>query len=171
MAVPSHLVAEIIHGTLITMPRPRSTHARASTNLAGELYGFNKDGAGPGGWVNLVEPELHLGDEVVVPDLAGWRRARMPEIPDAAYFTLAPDWACEVISPGTEVIDRADKVPIYGEHLVGHVWLIDPESKLIEVFRLDGATYRLVGTFAGTDKRRIEPFDAVEFDIAALWKR
>ncbi|MBL8911496.1 MAG: Uma2 family endonuclease [Archangium sp.] len=169
MAVPSHLVAEIIHGTLITMPRPRSRHARASSNLGGELYGFTTRKRGPGGSIILDEPELHLGDEVIVPDLAGWRRERMPELEDVPYFTLAPDWVCEVISPSTEVIDRADKIPIYAQHKVGHVWLIDPGIKTLEIFRLDGATYRLLTTARDVQVVRAEPFESMELDLTALW--
>lgn len=166
LAVPAPLVAEIIRGTLITMPRPRIRHARASSQLGGELHGF-----GAAGWVLVDEPELHLGEEIVVPDLAGWRRERLPEVPDEPFFTLAPDWVCEVLSPSTEVIDRADKLPIYAEHHVTHVWLLDPELKTLEVFRLDGLTYRLLHTAKEDEGVRAEPFDAMELDLSILWER
>lgn len=171
LAVPAPLVAEIIRGTLITMPRPQLRHARASSQLGGELHGFGSRRGGPGGWLILDEPELHLGEEVIVPDLAGWRRERVPEMPDEPYFSLAPDWVCEVLSPSTEVIDRADKLPIYAEHKVGHVWLLDPEIKTLEVFRLDGKTYRLLHTSKEDARVRAEPFEALELDLSILWER
>ena len=171
LAVASPLVAEIIRGTLITMPRPRIRHARASTQLTGELHGFGSRRGGPGGWVLLDEPELHLGDDIVVPDLAAWRRERLPQVPDEPYFTLAPDWVCEVLSPSTEAIDRADKLPIYAEHHVSNVWLLDPEPETLEVFRLDGKTYRLLHTAKGGDRVRAEPFGAIELDLSILWER
>ena len=119
----------------------------------------------------LDEPELHLGEDIVVPDLAAWRRERLPEVPDEPYFTLAPDWVCEVLSPSTEVIDRADKLPIYAEHQVTNVWLLDPELKTLEVFRLDGDTYRLLHTSKESQTVRAEPFEAMELDLAILWER
>jgi Uma2 family endonuclease len=170
---PSHVVAEVIRGSLSLMPRPRPTHARSASRLGMSLAGFDGLGAGgPGGWLILFEPELHLADEIVVPDLAGWRRERMPEMPsDLAYFTLPPDWCCEVISPGTERIDRGEKTDIYAEHGVTHLWLLNPEPKTLEVLRLDGETYRRIKTYTGAAKVRAEPFDAMELDLAVLWER
>lgn len=170
LAVPAPLVAEIIRGTLVTMPRPAVRHARASTQLGGELHGFGSGRGGPGGWVLLDEPELHLGDEVLVPDLAAWRRERLPSLPDAAFISVAPDWVCEVLSPSTEVIDRADKLPLYAEYRVGHVWLLDPALKTLEVFQLDGATYRLLHTSKEAQRVRAEPFAAMELDLSVLWQ-
>src|SRR5262249_3759537 len=122
-------------------------------------------------WVILDEPEVHLGPDpdIVVPDLGGWRRERMPELPDVAYLTLAPDWACEIISPSTEDIDRAEKVPIYAREGVTHVWLVDPNVKTLQILRLDGASYRIVTTMRGDGPVRPEPFDAVEFALGLLW--
>ena len=112
--LPDHLVGEIIHGQLITHPRPTPKHAVASSAIGDELVSpFQKGRGGPGGWWILDEPELHLGPQILVPDLAGWRRERLPTMPDSAYFTLPPDWVCEVLSPGTARVDRADKMPIY----------------------------------------------------------
>jgi len=102
LAVPGHLVAEIVNGELVTSPRPAPRQARAASSLGGELHGpFDRGRNGPGGWIILDEPELHLHGDVLGPDLAGWRRERMPELPEAAAFELAPDWACEVLSPAT----------------------------------------------------------------------
>ena len=127
LQVPEHLVAEIVNGRLVTHPRPAPRHLRASSRLGGELDGpFDQGRGGPGGWWILDEPELHLGPQVLVPDLAGWQRERMPSLPETAWFELAPDWVCEVMSPSTARIDRVEKLPIYAAAGVGHVWHIDP---------------------------------------------
>ncbi len=127
--LPEHIVGEIIHGQLITHPRPAPRHIVASSAIGDELVGpFQKGRGGPGGWWILDEPELHLGLDILVPDLAGWRRERLPTMPDTAFFTLPPDWICEVLSPGTARTDRADKMPIYAEYGVSFLWLIDPQA-------------------------------------------
>jgi Uma2 family endonuclease len=173
MAVPDHLVAEIINGELVTSPRPASQHARASSSIGGELYGpFDRGrGGGPGGWIILDEPELHVVGNVLVPDLGGWSRARMPELPDATAFELAPDWLCEVLSPSTAKIDRVDKLPIYARAGVAYVWLVDPLLKTLEALKLESAGYRLLGSWYGDARVRIEPFDAIELELAALWSK
>lgn len=173
LAAPKHVVAEIVRGSLSLLPRPRPIHARAASRLGMGLAGFDGlDGDGPGGWVILDEPELHLHAEVLVPDLAGWRRDRMPEIPaDLAYFELAPDWVCEVLSPSTERLDRSEKTDIYAEHGVAHLWLVNPELQTLEIFRLDGATYRRMTVCSGSVRVRAEPFDEIEFELGSLWAR
>jgi hypothetical protein len=87
---------------------------------------------------DLDEPELHFGEHVVVPDLAGWRRERMRAMPRQAFFTLAPDWVCEVLSPSTERADRGRKLRIYAEAGVAHVWFLKPADRTLEVLRLRG---------------------------------
>jgi Uma2 family endonuclease len=170
LAVPAHLVAEIIHGVLVTQPRPATKHARASSVLGVELGGpFDRGRGGPGGWILLDEPELHLHGDILVPDLAGWRRERMPELPDAAAFELAPDWVCEVLSPSTAATDRAEKMPIYARERVANVWLVDPIARTLEALRLDGARWILLGTWRDDAKVRVEPFDAVELELSGLW--
>ncbi len=119
----------------------------------------------------LDEPELHLLGNVLVPDLAGWRRARMPEMPEATAFELAPDWVCEVLSSSTAAVDRARKVPIYAAAGVSHVWLVDPVLRTVEALRREADSYRLLGTWHGEGTARIEPFDAIELELAALWSR
>jgi Uma2 family endonuclease len=172
LAVPDHLVAEIIHGTLFTQPRPASLHARAASRLGAELDGpFDRAKGGPGGWLLLDEPELHLHGDILVPDLAGWRRERMPELPDAASFELAPDWVCEVLSPSTAAIDRAEKLPIYARERVAHAWLVDPLTRTLEAFRLDGGRWVLLGTWREDAKVRAEPFEAFELELASLWAK
>ena len=167
---PEHMVAEVIDGELVLMPRPSGPHALAASALGGELIApFMRGKGGPGGWIVLFEPELHLADDIVVPDLAGWRRARMPVVDDAAFFTLAPDWVCEVLSPRTSKIDRAGKLPIYARADVGHVWLVDPKDRTLEILRREGSRWLLVGVW--TDEARVqgEPFEAIALELGALW--
>ena len=172
-AVPEYLVAEIINGELRTMPRPASRHARAASRLGARLDGpFDLGEGGPGGWIILDEPELHLGEDALVPDLAGWRRERMPELPDVKFFTLAPDWICEVLSPSTAADDRADKLPIYAREGVRHVWLIDPIAKTLEVLVLNAEQqWLLKPVFRGDLSVRAEPFNAIELNLALLWAK
>jgi Uma2 family endonuclease len=177
-AVPSHLVAEIVGGVLHTMPRPARRHTIAASNLGEELGPpFKRGRGGPGGWVILDEPELHLGTmpDILVPDLAGWRRQRMPDAvgeDDAPpYYDLAPDWACEVLSPRTEALDRGEKMPVYARERVRDVWLVDPIEQTLEAFRLDDQRYVLLGVHHGAARVRVEPFDAIELDLAILWSR
>jgi Uma2 family endonuclease len=173
LAVPAHLVAELIHGELYTYPRPALPHARAASRLGIDLGGpFDRGKGGPGGWILLDEPELHLHGDVLVPDLAGWRRERVPEMPRTPAFELAPDWVCEVLSPATEAVDRTDKMVIYAREQVRHVWLVDPMIATLEVFRLlNGKTYEAVAAWRGEVKVRAEPFDAIELELAAIWER
>jgi Uma2 family endonuclease len=172
LEVPPHRHAEIIGGTLYVLPRPAPKHANASTVLGGELNGpFQRGRGGPGGWWILFEPELQLVlKEPVVPDLAGWRVERMPELPETAYFAVAPDWVCEVVSRSTEKIDRDEKLPYYAAHGVGHVWLVDPVDKRLEVHVLgEAGRWRAVRIFEGDATVRAEPFDAIEIELSALW--
>lgn len=170
LVVPDHLVAEILDGELYTSPRPAPRHADASTGLGGALRGpFDRGRGGPGGWRILSEPELHLGPDVIVLDLAGWRRERLPQLPDEAYFPTAPDRVCEVVSPSTAAIDRVKKLAIYARESVSHAWLVDPIAQTVEAFRLDAGRRTLVGTWAGTDIVRAEPFEALDLDLTLLW--
>lgn len=172
LAAPEHKVAEVIDGELHLFPRPAKAHAAAASALGGELGPpFKRGRGGPGGWWILDEPELHVATDIVVPDLAGWRRERMPVLTsDAPYFTLAPDWACEVLSPSTAKIDRTQKLPIYARERVAHVWLVDPLLRTLEVLELDGSTFRLLGTFRDEEVIRARPFDAIELELGALWE-
>lgn len=171
-AVPSHLVGELIGGNVVASPRPAALHAVAASMLGSELSGpYFRGRGGPGGWVILDEPELHLGRDVLVPDLAGWRRERMPEVPNVPHFALAPDWVCEVLSPSTEATDRGDKSRVYARENVAHLWFVDPIVKTLEVLQLDGKTYRVIDVFTGDARVRAAPFDATELELAALWMR
>jgi Uma2 family endonuclease len=172
LAQPDHVVSEIIDGVLITSARPASRHAHAASVLGVELGGpFHRGRSGPGGWVILDEPELQLGPHILVPDLAGWRRDRMPQLPDVARFELPPDWVCEVLSPSTQALDRADKLPIYAAHGIGNAWLVDPIAQTLEVFRLESGRWSLLGTHRDDAVVRAEPFDAKDLELSALWAR
>jgi Uma2 family endonuclease len=172
VALPEPLVGEIVDGELIASRRPALRHSRAASALGGVLAPpFDFGQGGPGGWLILDEPELHLSADVLVPDLAGWRRERVPELPDEAAFTLAPDWVCEVLLPSTGALDRARKLPIYAQERVAHAWLVDPTLRTLEVLRREGSAWLLVATFEGDRRVRAEPFDALDLDLSLLWAR
>jgi Uma2 family endonuclease len=168
--VPDHKLAQIIHGQLIVLPRPAPKHARASSIVSGKLVPpYDEGNGGPGGWWILFEPELHLSRNILVPDLAGWRRERMPTLPDTAYFELPPDWICEVLSPSTARLDRIDKLPIYAAHGVSFAWLIDPDLQTLEAFALHDGRWRLEIAFKEAEEVCAPPFDALRFSLANLW--
>jgi Uma2 family endonuclease len=168
--VPDNMVAEILGGELFTSPRPALPHTHAASVLGAELSGpFHRGRGGPGGWWVLDEPELHLGDDVLVPDLAAWRRERLPVIPADPYLAIAPDWICEVLSPATETIDRVRKLAIYAREAVPHAWLVNPLLRTLEVLRLDSGRWTLLATHEGAANVDAEPFDAIELELDALW--
>ncbi len=173
IAVPDHLVAEIIDGELFTSPRPATPHARAASAIGSDLFGgFDGPPGGstrPGGWWILDEPELHLGADVLVPDIAGWRIERMAAIPNVVGITLAPDWVCEVISTSTGRLDRTRKMPVYAREGVGHLWLVDPLARTLEVYRLAAGAWTVASSHGGEQPARAEPFDAVSLDIGRWW--
>jgi Uma2 family endonuclease len=171
LAAPEHMVAEIVDGKLRLQPRPAKPHAAAATALGEELGPpFKRGKGGPGGWIILDEPEIHLGEDIVVPDLGGWRRQRMPAlVDDEPYFTVAPDWICEVLSPNTATLDRAKKLPIYAREGVSHAWLVDPRARTLEVLRLEGRNWLVLGVFADDARVRAEPFEVFELELGILW--
>jgi len=170
VALPDALVAEIVGGELHASPRPAPRHALAGSAVGGRLVQPYQDGAGgPGGWWILDEPELHLGRDVLVPDLGGWRRSRLPQLPETAYFPLAPDWICEVLSPSTAQLDRVKKLAIYARERVAHAWLIDPLARTLEVLRLEEGRWVILGTHAGSEVVRAEPFAETDLSLDALW--
>jgi Uma2 family endonuclease len=173
LRVPDTMVAEIINGELVTQPRPAAAHANVASNLGGELHNpFRRGHGGPGGWIILDEPEIHLrGGHIFAPDLVGWRRDRLPEVPDTPAFELAPDWVCEILSPSTAARDRTEKMPVYGEAGVRHLWLLDPALRVLEVYRLDAARWVSIGAWRDDARVRAEPFDAIELELAVLWAR
>jgi Uma2 family endonuclease len=168
--VPDVMIAEIVDGELHASPRPAPRHAVAGSAVGALIWGpYHHGRGGPGGWWILYEPELHLGDDVLVPDWAGWRRSRMPGVPDTAYFPLAPDWVCEILSPSTASLDRAKKLACYAREHVAHAWLIDPLARTLEVLRLDAGRWTILATHSGADVVRAEPFAEIDLELGALW--
>lgn len=169
-ALPANQVGELIRGVLYASPRPASRHSLAAAMLGVEVGGpFHRGKGGPGGWWILDEPELHFDEDVLVPDLGGWRRERMPAFPDVPAFTLAPDWACEVLSPSTATLDINEKLPLYLTRGVNHVWIVDPAHRLVEVFTPGTGRPVLAASASGQQRARLPPFDAIELELAALW--
>lgn len=169
-ALPPHVVGEILFGVLHTHPRPAPRHCKAASQIGYELTGpFDRGKDGPGGWIILDEPELHLGPHVVVPDIAGCRRERLPKLPETTYFETAPDWVCEVLSPSTVRVDRTDKLAIYAAHGVVHCWLVDPDAKTLEVMALTGGKWLIAATFKDADPVAAPPFEAHTFALDVLW--
>lgn len=169
--VPDNFVAEMFDGDLYASPRPAIPHAHAASVLGAVLLdAFHLGRSGPGGWLVLYEPELHFGNDVLVPDLAAWRRERLPVAPDDAYITLAPDWICEVLSPSTEDIDRSKKLRIYAREGVAHAWLLDPLRETLEVLALESGRWTLLASYEGRVGVRAVPFDAIELALGALWR-
>ncbi len=170
LAVPEHLVAEILFGHLVTHPRPAPRHAVVVTRLGTLLSApFDLGVGGPGGWVFMVEPELHLGEHVAVPDLAAWRRERLPVLPETAWIETPPDWVCEVLSPSTAGYDRDEKRIIYAEAGVAHVWHVDPSLQMLEVFELRDGKWLLLDVFRDGAEVAAPPFTEPSFSLGLLW--
>lgn len=171
LAAPEHMVAEVVDGELFLSPRPAPRHALATTRLSSLLdYPFGMGRGGPGGWLILVEPELHLIDDILVPDIAGWRIERMPRMPKKAHFAIAPDWVCEVLSPSTKRLDRIRKLPLYAKHSVAHAWLIDPIERSLETYSLFRERWQVGDGAADDDRVRLAPFEAIELELGLLWE-
>ncbi|MBK6846152.1 MAG: Uma2 family endonuclease [Proteobacteria bacterium] len=170
-ALPAHLVGELVAGELLVSPRPALRHTRAASRLGAKLGGpFDLGEGGPGGWQILDEPELHLAQDIVVPDLAGWRVGRLPEIPDRPWLDLAPDWACEVLSPSTVANDRGIKRQVFAREGVPYLWWIDPLARTLEVLRLGPQReYVLEAVHINNAVVRAAPFAELELDLALLW--
>jgi Uma2 family endonuclease len=170
-ALPEFKLGEIIDDELVVSPRPGGPHAFATTSLIDEIVGpFQKGRNGPGGWLILVEPELHFDAQVLVPDIAGWRSERAPSAA-STFFTQAPDWVCETLSPSTAVIDRTRKLAVYAERQVAFVWLVDPLMRTLEVLRREGSAWLVAANHGGDQKVRAVPFEAIEIDLLQLWPK
>jgi Uma2 family endonuclease len=170
LALPPHVTGQIADGELFTSPRPAGDHAIFTSGLGADLGGpFMRGRGGPGGWWIVDEPELHLDDDVLVPDLAGWRRERLPEYPAGAFVTVAPDWVCEVLSPATARFDRTRKMSAYARAAVSHLWLVDPHARTLESYRLESGRWLVAGSWGEDDVVRAEPFAVVEVALGTLW--
>lgn len=170
-ALPEHVTGELIDGVLYTQARPARAHLVVASELGIELGSvFGRGRGGRGGWVILDEPELHLGDDVLVPDLAAWRVERLPPAsPRAAFFDVVPDWVCEIASPSTSLRDRRIKMPVYARHGVNHLWLVEPLECRIEAYERGGSRWIVDGVFGDDRDARVPPFDAATIDIVRIW--
>lgn len=171
-ALPEHLRGELINGRLVATPRPSGRHAIASAGLGMDIgSAYQRGRGGPGGWWILDEPELHLERDrlVVIPDLAGWRRERMPVPPADHRFTVVPDWVCEVLSPTTARRDRAEKMPLYARYAVEWLWLVDPLTQVLESYQRHQGQWLQLANYAGEAECRIPPFTEMVIELAALW--
>ena len=166
--IPDGTVGELIDGNLYASPRPRINHAMMIGALHLELARFIRD-LSPAGWVIVIEPEVRFGQDVLVPDLAGWRRKRMPKVPDVSSIKLAPDWVCEGLSPSTALLDKGRKREVYARSGVPHVWYADPRTQDIDVLRLKGKTYTIVMT-ATRGRVVIEPFTKT-LNLDRMWEQ
>jgi len=170
--LPETQTGEIIGGRLHTQPRPAGPHALASSSLGADLHGaYQRGRGGPGGWWIIDEPELHLIRDtlVLVPDIAGWRRERLPRIPRDQRFEIVPDWICEVLSPATAKTDRISKMPIYAQYGVAYAWLVDPLARTLEAFALHENHWTVIGLFADQDEISVAPFAEITLPLAGLW--
>ena len=168
--IPENTIGEIINGELVVTPRPAPRHMNVVTILGEEIGPpYRRGRGGPGGWIFFVETEIQLGENTVVPDLAGWRKERFPTELEYNWIPVAPDWVCEVLSPGTFRNDKVRKMPIYARHGVGYIWLIDPIAMTMDAFRLESGRWSLLASFAENDKVRVEPFPEAEIDLGDLW--
>jgi Uma2 family endonuclease len=169
-ALPVGWVGELIEEELVASPRPATRHLRVASRLGIVLgVSFELGQEGPGGWWFFDEPELHFGNDVLVPDLAGWRRERVPSPPEAPWLTVAPDWICEVLSPSTWAVDRVRKMPLYHRAGVGHAWLIDPLRRTLEVYRAGEGTWQRTQLYEGNATVWAEPFDSAPLEMGLLW--
>jgi Uma2 family endonuclease len=170
LRVPENMVAELIEGELYASPRPAGLHTNAMSVL-GAIIGraYQLKIGGPGGWWILDQPELHFRHNVLVPEVCGWRRQRMPELPKDHIFSVVPDWVCEVTSPANGRIDRLKKMPIYAREGVGHAWLVEPEQQVLELYRRENSSWLLVATYGDHAIVRAEPFEAIEIDMTLVW--
>jgi len=170
-SIPENMTGQIIDGELIVTPRPSRYHVYAASALGSELgppYQFGR-GGGPGGWIILIESEIKMGEDILVPDLAGWRKERFPSFEETNWISVPPDWVCEVLSPGTLRLDKIKKMRLYGQNGVKHFWLIDPIAKTLDVIRLESGRWMAAGCFVEDDKARAEPFQEIEIDLSNLW--
>ncbi|MBI4817343.1 MAG: Uma2 family endonuclease [Deltaproteobacteria bacterium] len=174
-ALPPHLRGEVINGRLTVMPCPAPRHANAAGALHDQLGpAFQRARGGPGGWWILAQPELTLGDpdfEPIDPDVAGWRVQTMPHLPEAAAVSIVPDWVCEILSPSTEVYDRAEKLPYYARAGIKHAWIVDPEGLVLEAFENDAGIFRPIGSWRDDALARVPPFEAIDLELSWLWMR
>ena len=169
--LPDNVVGEILNEELVVSPRPAFKHARAGSSLVSKIFdSYDEGNTGPGGWWILYEPELRFPYDVVVPDIAGWKRERLQNPSEMKVFEVSPDWVCEVLSPSTARHDKISKFKIYAENKVPYYWIVDPLNRVLEIFILDGKTYKLAFIFGKNDDvKAAPPFEELEFNLGSLW--
>ena len=172
-ALPEDTKGEILEGVLYTMPRPRAWHQRIGKQIARRLSDPYEDGVGgPGGWWILPEPGIEVpGSPEFSPDVAGWRRERMPELPEDTSIVVVPDWICEVHSPSTRSYDRTKKRRFYATIGVAYLWYVDPKNLEVEVAHLVNGHWTELGVYISDEIIRAEPFEAAAINLAELWIR
>jgi Uma2 family endonuclease len=170
-ALPEHVKGEIIDGVLYTSPRPRAPHADLELALGSNLRDpFGRGRGGPGGWWILPEPGIEVpGSPEFSPDLAGWRKERLPELPSDRSITVVPDWICEILSPSTRTYDQRVKRPFYARIGVAFLWFIDVEARTLTVSKLVDGRWLELGVHGEEDRVRAEPFDAIELAVGEWW--
>ena len=171
LAAPPHMVAQVVDGSLHLHPRPVNWHGVSSTTLTMILgMPFQKGVGGPGGWVFVHEPELHLGKDILVPDLAAWRKENYIERKYKAYYSTAPDWVCEFLSPSTRKLDEGSKSDIYAREGVSHLWLLDPVSRMLKAFVAVKAAWREIAHLRDNAEVSVPPFEEISFPLSELWE-
>ena len=171
-ALPPGIVGEIIEGVLYTMTKPRMRHQLIGLEIGSDLLDpFGKGRGGPGGWWIVTEPGIELPDETkeISPDVAGWRRVRMPEMPIDEPIRVVPDWVCEILSRNTRRHDLVVKMPYYASIGVAYAWLVDLEAHVLIAHRLESGAWRTIGTYSDETEARIEPFDVMPLNVMDWW--
>ena len=168
-ALPEGMTGEILSlGELRVMSRPGAGHRLSSRRVQRALRGQDVDEGGTGWWIE-VEAEIQLPDErLYVPDLAGWRADGIPTFIKDNPITTVPDWTCEILSRATQAADRVRKLPHYIAAGVGHVWVLDPAARTIEVYQAMNGRPALIAAVEGEGTVTLPPFDT-PIDVGALW--
>jgi len=171
-ALPKNMTGQIVNNRLIAMPRPTVPHCLARSVLGADILPSYQYGrGGPGGWWIIDEPEVHFirDIEVVVPDIAGWRKERMPRPPRTHRCEIVPDWVCEIASPSTAKLDRTEKMPLYAKYGVRYLWLVDPLLKTLEVYELRDGCWLNIKNYKDNDAVSAVPFNEIVIQLDDLW--
>jgi Uma2 family endonuclease len=168
---PEERRLEVIDGVAEEKAAPGFNHALVVNQLGGIVgQAFGRKGrGGPGGWWITNDPDIELSSlDLVRPDVAGWRRERMPERPVVRPVTVAPDWICEILSPSNRKRDLVDKHNLYHRHGVSHYWQVDPEAQTLTVLGHEPDGYKVLLVASGLQPVRAAPFEQLEFSVAEL---
>jgi Uma2 family endonuclease len=174
LAIPEHeRFHEIIDGELVRKAAPSGLHGRAQCIVGGRIgdsYSRRPGGRRPGGWWIVTEVEVQLAEhDVFRPDVSGWRRERLPELPRESPILVRPDWVCEVLSRSNARNDLVKKMRVYHRSGVPHYWIVDPEEETLTVYRWTADGYLVALTAEREERVRAEPFGELELSVAALF--